>query len=147
VGSVIYLDTSFLVSLYCPDANSGPAAILAQSADQPMIVTDLCDVEAFNAIALRVFRREISQRQADTSVNHLDTDLRNQVFHLATLPQAAFQRTRTLSRQITPKIGTRTADLLHIAAALELGATSFYTFDVRQRRAAQAAALKSNPIP
>jgi predicted nucleic acid-binding protein len=42
---------------------------------------------------------------------------------------------------ITPAIGARAADLLHIAAALELGATHLYTFEQRQKRAAQATGL------
>jgi predicted nucleic acid-binding protein len=44
-------------------------------------------------------------------------------------------------------IGVRAADLLHIAAALELGAKSLYTFDQKQSKAAQAAGLAVNELP
>ncbi|MGA2166922.1 MAG: hypothetical protein ABSG62_01840 [Terracidiphilus sp.] len=63
------------------------------------------------------------------------------------MPEPAFERARQLSRQVTPKVGTRTGDLLHIAAALELGASSLYTFDLHQRKMAQAVGLKLNPAP
>jgi predicted nucleic acid-binding protein len=41
---------------------------------------------------------------------------------------------------------TRTADLLHVAAALELGASDFFSFDRQQRKMAEAAGLKLNPF-
>jgi predicted nucleic acid-binding protein len=57
---------------------------------------------------------------------------------------AFFERARQLSRQTTAKLGTRTADLLHVAAALELGADYFYSFDRQQRKLAQSVRLKLN---
>ena len=66
---------------------------------------------------------------------------------LRALPDAAFERAKVLSRQQTPKLGTRTADLLHVAAAVELGAVSLFSFDLQQRKMAQAAGLKLNRWP
>jgi hypothetical protein len=40
--------------------------------------------------------------------------------------------------------GTRTADLLHVAAALELGVDWLYSFDLQQRKLAQTLRLKLN---
>ena len=144
---MIYLDTSLLVSLYCLDANSAAAAGVLQSVEEPLLVTALCELEAVNTFGLRVFRKEISSRQAETSLLNFEKDLRDGVFQLRALPEAAFERARKLSRQITPQFGTRTADLLHVAAALELGASGFFSFDLQQRKAAQAAGLKLNPLP
>ncbi len=42
------------------------------------------------------------------------------------------------------RIGTRTADLLHVAAALELGVDWLYSFDKQQRKLARAVRLKIN---
>ena len=44
------------------------------------------------------------------------------------------------------RLGTRTADLLHVAAALELGSDWFYSFDRQQRKLAQAAKLNVQSI-
>jgi hypothetical protein len=57
--------------------------------------------------------------------------------------RSSVERTRQLSRQTTAKLGTRTADLLHVAA-LELEADYLYTFDVHQRKLAQSLRLKLN---
>lgn len=143
---MIYLDTSLLVSLYCLDANSAAAAGALQPAKDPLLVTALCELEVVNAFGLRVFRKEISTLKAEASLRNFDKDLRDGVFQLRTLPEAAYARARQLSRRITPQFGTRTADLLHVAAALELGASGFFSFDIQQRRAAQAAGLNLNPL-
>jgi hypothetical protein len=63
------------------------------------------------------------------------------------VPDAAFERGKLLSKQLTPKLGTRTADLLHVAAAIELGAVSLFSFDLQQRKMAQSAGLKLNRWP
>ena len=62
------------------------------------------------------------------------------------LPATAFVRARALAEKITPSVGVRAADLLHIAAALELGAKSLYTFDQRQHQAAHAVGLTLNKL-
>lgn len=144
---MIYLDTSLLVSLYCLDANSRAAAGALQLAKDPLLITALCELEAVNAFGLRVFRKEISSPQAEASLHALDKDIRNGVFQLRALPASAFDRARKLSRQTTPQFGTRTADLLHVAAALELSATGFFSFDLQQRRIADTTGLKLNPWP
>jgi hypothetical protein len=54
---LIYLDTSLIVSLYCPDANSAAAAVILHSVDEPMLITTLVELEAVNAFSLRVFRK------------------------------------------------------------------------------------------
>ncbi len=52
-----------------------------------------------------------------------------------------FERTAELSQMHTPVFGTRALDVLHIAIALELHATEFWTFDERQAKLAQAVGL------
>ena len=49
-----------------------------------------------------------------------------------------------MSRQTTAKLGTRTADLLHVAAALELGVDCLYTFGLHQRKLAQRLRFRLN---
>lgn len=142
---MIYLDTSVVASLYCPDANSAAAAELMHAAQEPLLISTLCQLEAVNAVRLRVFRKEISSRQAESSWRDFANDLSSGVFQLRALPESAFERALLLSRQLTPKLGTRTADLLHVAAALELGAAAFFSFDLHQRKMAQAAGLALNP--
>jgi hypothetical protein len=84
-------------------------------------LTTLGEVEVVNALGFRVFRREISLAQVPSSLSAFEKDLRDGVFQLRGLSDSAFGRARHLSRQTTPTLGTRTVDLLHVAAALELG--------------------------
>ncbi len=53
------------------------------------------------------------------------------------------ERAAELSERYTPKLGTRSLDVLHVACALELGLGRFLTFDVRQQQLAMAAGLKT----
>jgi len=55
--------------------------------------------------------------------------------------EIAVERARELSRQSTARLGTRTADLLHVAAALELEADYLYSFDEQQRKLARTLIL------
>lgn len=117
-----------------------------QNAAGSLLITTLAELELVNALGLRVFRKEISQPQARSSLNDFERDLREGIFELSHLPESAFVRARQLSRQETQKLGTRTADLLHVAAAVELGADSLYSFDKQQRKLAQVVKLKVNPL-
>jgi predicted nucleic acid-binding protein len=141
---LIYLDTSFLVSLYSPDINFDAAVRVMQASEGDRVITTLGALEVVNALGLRVFRNDVSPAQAQASLDDFEKDLRDGVLHLRPLPEQAFDRARELSRQTTARLGTRTADLLHVAAALEVGADSLYSFDKQQRKLARAVHLKVN---
>ena len=140
----IYLDTSFLISLYSPDANSIAAANAMRASNSTYLLSTLTELEGINALELRVFRKEISPAQARSSLRDFEKDLSQGVFQLTRLPDEAFQRAQQISRRITARLGARTADLLHVAAALELHADCLYSFDLRQRKLARRLQLTLN---
>jgi predicted nucleic acid-binding protein len=140
----IYADSSFLVSLYIPDANSASALRTMQTSSGDRLVIPLCELEVVNAFGLRVFRKQASPVEVNSALLNFEKDLREGLFHLRGLPERLFERARQLSQQTTAKLGTRTADLLHVAAALELGAECLYSFDQQQRKLAQTVRLKLN---
>lgn len=144
---MIYLDASFVVSIYSADVNSRAALSALPSFGEFLTLTKLAELETVNALELRVFRKAISRPQADASLHAFDDDLRKGVFLRTGIPEAAFERARKLSLSITARVGVRTIDMLHVAAALELGATGFFTFDLRQRTVAEDAGLALNPAP
>ena len=137
-----YVDTSFLISLYSPDANSPAAAGVMRSSKGDHYITSLGELEVVNALELRVFRKELSSAHAQSSLKDFEADLRDGVFRLRPLSDQIFERAGQLSRQTTARLGTRTADLLHVAAAIELGVDCLYSFDQHQRKLAQAVRLK-----
>jgi len=140
----IYVDTSFLVSLYSLDANSAAAARAMQASPADRFLTAFGELEFFNALGLRLFRKEVTAAQANSSSKDFESDLRDGVFQLRALTDPVFERALRLSRQTTPRLGTRSADVLHVAAALELGVDYLYSFDERQRKLARAVRLKLN---
>ena len=141
----VYADPSFVVSLYSPDANSSAAARTMQASPADRFLTTFGELEVINAMGLRAFREEISPAQAQASLVAFEKDLRDGIFQLRGLSDSVFERARQLSRQTTARLGSRTADLLHVAAALELEVHCLYTFDHHQRKLAQSLRLKLRP--
>lgn len=140
----IYFDTSFVVSVYSSDANSEAALASLEAAGGIRLITAFGKVEVVNALMLRVFRKELSASQVQSSLANFEKDLDAHVFQLRPFPEQIFDRARSLAQQLTPKLGIRTADLLHVAAAVELGANCFYSFDKQQRKLASAMRLERN---
>ena len=140
----VYADPSFIVSLYSPDANSAAAAHIMQVSPADRFLTTFGELEVINAMGLRVFRKEASSAQATASLIEFEKDLRDGVFQLRELTDPVLERARQLSRQTTAKLGTRNSDLLHVAAAIELGVDGLYTFDLHQSKLAQTLRLKLN---
>jgi hypothetical protein len=115
-----------------------------QASEGDHLVTTFGRLEVVNAFALQVFRKKASAAQARSSIDDFDRDLRSGVLQLRLLTEQALDRAFELSRQTTAMLGTRTADLLHVAAALEMGAEFLYSFDKQQRNLARAVHLKVN---
>lgn len=107
----------------------------------------LCEFETLNALSLCLFRKEFSENDAWRLRRDFHLDLETGVYQMRQMPIGVFTRAKALAENITPSVGVRAADLLHIAAAIELGAKSFYTLDERRHKAAHAAGLKVNPLP
>jgi predicted nucleic acid-binding protein len=99
------------------------------------------EAELTNAIKLRVFRREITAPQAQAALERLAAHIATGVFQATPVPAAVYDLARQLSRKHTATLGTRTLDILHVAAALVLQADSFYTFDRAQAQLAREAGL------
>jgi predicted nucleic acid-binding protein len=140
----IYAEPSFLVSLYIPDINSAAALNAMQVSTGDLLITVLGELEVVNAFELRVFRREASQAAAESALANFEKDLRGGTLQNRGLSDDVFERALQLSRQTTPKLGTRAADLLHVAAALEFGAEYLFSFDQKQRKLARSLHLKLN---
>ena len=136
-----YADTSFLVSLYVLDANSVPAAARMKRAALPLLMSPIGELELINAIALRLFRRELSVAKVNAAHALVRRDLQDGVLQIRALPSSAFERAKQMARTQTPRLGTRTIDVLHVASAVALQADKFYTFDRRQARLARVAGL------
>jgi len=108
------------------------------------VISTLVELETFNAVELRVFRKEITPGEALQAARAFEKDVSDGVFGLRPLTEQCFERARQISRQNTAALGTRTADLLHVASALTIGVDYLYTFDRQQRKLAHKVGLKLN---
>lgn len=141
---IAYADTGFLVSLYGDDDHSAVAAALVKA--RPVFtLTPLGDAEFTNAVQLRVFRKEWTRREARLVQEQFLWHQAAGVFRIEPLGTEVWDKALVLSHRHSAKLGTRTLDLLHVAAALALKPDVFYTFDVRQRKLAKAERLHILP--
>jgi predicted nucleic acid-binding protein len=143
----VYVETSFIVSMYAFDIHSAAAQHLIQSTQEEFWLTTFVELEFVNALRQSVHRKQSSQSQVQASLNAFDQDVRAGFLRLKSLPEGVFVRARQLSRETMPLLNFRAADLLHVAAALELGADTFFTFDRQQAKVAEAMKLKINALP
>ena len=84
----------------------------------------------------------MADARANRVYQELSRDCAAGVWALTGFPEATFTRGAALARTYVAKLGTRTLDSLHVAAALELKAERFWTFDERQKKLAKTSGLK-----
>jgi predicted nucleic acid-binding protein len=139
---LIYLDTSFVVSLYLNDRHSPEARRRIVSAP-PLWFTPLHNAEWAHAISQHVFRGELSLSESQRMTARLEEHVAHGRWMPVPIPESAFEHCAHLARQHGPRMAVGTLDTLHVACALELKADQIWTFDVRQRKLAKAVGLKS----
>jgi hypothetical protein len=152
-----YADTNFLTSLYLPRVPSPEAqrllADFLRKHDEALPFTPLHRLEFRNAIRLAVFRQaEPGEPTFDRAAARRvqvenESDLNERVFieHTPLDWTEALRLAEALSKAHTEDKGFRSLDLLHIGAALSLGAKEFLTFDRGAGHLAKLAGLTVRP--
>lgn len=141
-----YADTSFLVRVYTPHADSPKALTWLQNAREPLPFTPLHRHELCNAIRLRVFRGEITAEHRKLAFHEIESDLADHILGYTPIPWTdTFREAEDLAATHTEKLGVRSLGLLHVGLALTLTATEFLTYDTRQAALAKAAGLNVKP--
>jgi predicted nucleic acid-binding protein len=141
-----YPDSSFLFSLVAKDRHTTEASHYIARAGDALYFTPLHRVEVRNALRNAAGRKEITDLECRAAFRLIENRLREELFvHAAVEWTNVFRRADELSEEHAPKGGQRTIDLLHVAIALDFRATTFLSFDQRQRRLARAAGLRVYP--
>ena len=141
-----YADSSFLVSCYLLDAHTAAAAALLSRLQVPLPFNPLHALEVRNAFQLGVFRRLFGAPDAAAALANLRRDLRDHRLRPAEVNwTAVLRRAQRLSEHHSAALGTRSLDILHVAAARSARARHFLTFDSRQAALATRAGLTVLP--
>lgn len=138
----VYADTSFVFSLYFSDSNSSSAQAIIRRLTPPLLITDFAEFEFTNALNWRVFRKQLSASDEQALLATFSRDVELGTIQILPVPHTTFAQARQIARTHTPTLGNRALDVLHVASALRLRATSFCTFDKKQASLAVAVGLK-----
>lgn len=141
-----YADSSFLVSCYVADANTPQAKAYLTSAGTPLAITALHELEVRNAFKLGIFRELLTIAEAVAALTNLEKDLLSGRLIRATMKwPSVFRLATRLSDQHSAIHGTRSLDILHVAAAKIMRVEHFVSFDARQRALASVIGIKVAP--
>ena len=141
-----YADSSFLVSCYVVDAHTPRAKAYLSTTSAPLLFTALHALEVRNAFKLGVFRGLFTAAAAAAAWRNVESDLRNgRLVKTAVKWPVAFRVAATLSERHAVTTGTRSLDILHVAAGKALRSVEFVSFDARQRTLAMAVGIRVAP--
>jgi predicted nucleic acid-binding protein len=143
---LICCDTSFLFALYGNDAHTPAAIAEVKRRSQSVTLSILNEYELANALRLAEFRKLISVGTAARYLADFEADVAGGNLIVANCNLASVvARARRLSVLHTSGGGHRAFDILHISAALEIGADDFLSFDRAQRKLAASEGLAVAP--
>ncbi len=140
----MYFDSSVVTRWYLPEPGSGAALRLRNEYAPPVVLTHLHRVELTTAWHLKVFRRELRLETVVQALADLEHDVETGVWEPPAYDLGdVHARAERLARRHAAALGTRSLDILHVAAALSLGTSDFVTGDRRQASLAKAAGLEA----
>jgi predicted nucleic acid-binding protein len=135
---MIYLDTSAAVPLFVPEPASMAVDAWLESCTLPLVSSDWILTEFASALSIKVRRGELTARQGSAAWKGFD-EFRQGGLRLLPLTRKAFDEAAKLVREADS--GLRAEDSLHLAMALEAGATGFATADGTLEKNAKAKGL------
>lgn len=139
-------DTGFLVKLYFHEPESLKASAIAARAGKPVLLSQLTVLELKNALHLNVFQKKINESTRHSAWSAFEADLANGLHAVIPISSAAhYEKAAGLADKYSATEGSRSLDLLHVAAALLLRADELLSDDARQRKVAIGEGLKVRP--
>lgn len=138
-----YVDPSALLKLYLHEPQSAAMSAWRRRNPETLTLTHHGRAEIINGLCLAAFRKQISTQALSDALASFDEDFaENRYAPADVLWRSTLKKAADLSRKYTHALGCRSLDVLHVAAALELGFERFVTFDERQQRLTRAVGLK-----
>jgi hypothetical protein len=130
--------------MYIKDVNSPAALGYLKQNKSALYTSTLTELEFFNAAERRLGRKQLIRSEVDQAYASFESDVGNGVLRVIEVEPAVWIETRRLILRHTASVGCRTADIIHLAAAVVMQADKILTFDLRQRALASRLKLKIN---
>jgi predicted nucleic acid-binding protein len=147
-----FADTSFLFAFYFPRATSESAVPKMEALQDPALISSLVRFEFQQAVWFKVWLHaqghplRLSETSAQSVLAAFHIDLEQGLWALAEPAwEAVVARAERIAIDHTPRHGARAMDSLHLAFALQMGATELMSFDENQRHMGQAEGLALVP--
>ena len=136
-------DTSFFFSLYGNDTHSPRAVNWVRGISGPITLGPFNAYELGNALRFAAFRKMLSSEESSLYWAQFESAIqRGRLLQTSCNLAGVLDEATRLSATHTLTGGHRAFDVLHVAAALALGANQFLTFDGNQKILAESEGLK-----
>jgi predicted nucleic acid-binding protein len=147
-ADTVYADPSALLKLYRRETGSMALAAWRSATTGALPLTLHGELEIVNAIFRYRHAGIFTPEKQRAAVETFEEDIASGRYRREDPGwRAVMRRSKELTVAHTAEVGTRTLDVLHVAAALEIGLRHFLTFDERQSALAVRAGLKLVTIP
>ena len=137
---MVYLDTSVAVPLFVQEAASDRVAAWFATCADPIVSADWIVTEFASALSIKERRGDITEEDARVVWTEFEafcgTGMR-----LVPVSRKSFEEAASLARDAAS--GMRSGDSLHLAVALEIGASSMATADANLDTNAKKKGLKT----
>jgi uncharacterized protein len=133
----ILCDTSVIVPLFLPEAESAPVAAIIGNAPGAIVISDFASGEFASAVSIRLRRDDLTRAQAERVLSDFDIWVARHAVRTVTEPGDIAMAVGLVRRF---NLGLRLPDAIHLALAVRLGAALF-TRDDRQALTASTLGL------
>ena len=140
---MIYLDTSAAVPMFVPELASPAIEVWFESCTEPLVSSDWIVTEFSSALSIKVRKGEISAKQAQAAWKDFDAFCKSGL-RLLPVSRKAFAEAAGMTRNAAS--GLRSGDALHLAMALDAGASGIATADETLAKNAKANGLAVSQI-
>ena len=138
---MIYLDTSVAIPLFIPEPTSDAVDAWFEACEDTLISADWILTEFATALSIKVRRGEIEQKQAQAAWKNFESFCQSGL-RLVPVSRQAFGQAAQLV--LNAASGLRSGDSLHLAMAIETGASSIATADINLAKNAKLKGLAVN---
>lgn len=143
-----YFDTSLLLKSYIPEQGTKRALEIIHTAQPPFPFSHLLELEIRTAMRLKFGRGELTKAQLTGALRAVESDFSKGILLRPKYDlEEVFSRAESISRDLAANTMARSADIWHIAAAIEIQCARFASFDQRQREVAEMCGLTVIPEP